>query len=147
MRSRKVMALATLLLSVGSAQAADYVAMSGKELFVRFCASCHGASGSGDGPVATSFKVEVPDLTLIARRAGGKYPRERIARVIDGRHIVGAHGTRTMPVWGEDFSSLEIGNPDAERATNLIIGRLADYVWLLQRPQPGDERSDSNESK
>jgi mono/diheme cytochrome c family protein len=135
MRSERVTALIALLMLTVTADAADYVAMSGKELYARFCASCHGAEGRGDGPVAASFKVEVPDLTLIARRAGGEYPRDRIARVIDGRHIIGAHGTRTMPVWGEDFSALEIGNPDAERSTRLIIGRLADYVWLLQRPQ------------
>lgn len=118
-----------------TAGAADYVAMSGRELYGRFCASCHGASGRGDGPVASSFKVEVPDLTLIARRAHGEYPRDRIEKIIDGRFIVGAHGSRTMPVWGEDLSRLEIGNPDAERSTRLIIGRLADYVWLLQKPQ------------
>lgn len=116
------------------ALAADYVAMSGAELYARFCASCHGVTGRGDGPVANSFKVEVPDLTLIARRAQGLYPRDRIEKIIDGRYIVGAHGTRTMPVWGEDFSRLEIGNPDAERGTRVIIQRLADYVWLLQKP-------------
>jgi mono/diheme cytochrome c family protein len=135
MRREKVTALIALLMLTGTVDAADYVAMSGKELYARFCASCHGTEGRGDGPVASAFKVEVPDLTLIARRAGGEYPRDRIARVIDGRHIIGAHGTRTMPVWGEDFSTLEIGNPDAERSTRLIIGRLADYVLLLQRPQ------------
>ena len=145
-RYQKVTTLLALLVLAGPAQAADYVAMSGKELYVRFCASCHGTSGQGDGPVAPSFKIEVPDLTLIARRAGGEYPRERIARIIDGRHILGAHGTRTMPVWGEDFSRLELGNPEAERGTRLIIGRLADYVRLLQRPQPGDERSEPDES-
>jgi mono/diheme cytochrome c family protein len=136
-----------LLLLTCTAQAADYVAMSGKELYGRFCASCHGPEGRGNGPVASSFKVEVPDLTLIARRAHGEYPRDRIARIIDGRFIVGAHGTRTMPVWGEDFSHLEIGNPEAERSTSVIIGRLADYVWLLQRAQPGDERSQAHESR
>lgn len=135
MHNARISSLIALLILAGTANAADYVAMSGKELYARFCASCHGTEGRGDGPVASAFKVEVPDLTLIARRAGGEYPRERIARVIDGRHIIGAHGTRTMPVWGEDFSTLEIGNPDAERSTRLIIGRLADYVLLLQRPQ------------
>jgi mono/diheme cytochrome c family protein len=108
--------------------------MSGKDLYFRFCASCHGPTGRGDGPVADSFKVEVPDLTLIARRAGGVYPRDRIERIIDGRHIVGAHGSRTMPVWGEDLSRLEIGDPNAERSTRIIILRLADFVWLLQKP-------------
>jgi mono/diheme cytochrome c family protein len=128
--------LSSLLLLAVSSQtlAADYVAMSGAELYARFCASCHGVSGRGDGPVSESFKVEVPDLTLIARRAQGRYPRDRIEKIIDGRHIVGAHGSRTMPVWGEDLSRLEIGNPDAERSTRLIIQRLADYVWLLQKP-------------
>jgi mono/diheme cytochrome c family protein len=131
---RVTLFLSSLLLVASSTHAADYVGMSGKELYGRFCASCHGATGRGDGPVAGSFKVEVPDLTLIARRAHGAYPRDRIEKIIDGRHILGAHGSRTMPVWGEDFSRLEIGNPEAERSTRLIIQRLADYVWLLQKP-------------
>jgi len=122
------------MLFTSAAQPADYVAMSGKDLYARFCAACHGIDGRGDGPVAASFTVEVPDLTLIARRAGGKYPRERIARIIDGRHILGAHGSRTMPVWGEDLSRIDAGDPNAERAARIVIDRLADYVWLLQKP-------------
>jgi mono/diheme cytochrome c family protein len=125
-----------LLLYAASASSADYVQMNGKQLYQRFCAACHGADGRGDGPVAGSFKVEVPDLTLIARRSRGSYPRDRVARIIDGRYIVGAHGSRTMPVWGEDLSRLEIGNPEAERATRIVIERLADYVWQLQRKEP-----------
>lgn len=135
----------TLLSISGAAHSADYVAMSGKELYERFCASCHGVSGRGDGRVAASFKTEVPDLTLIARRAKGAYPRDRIVRIIDGRHVIGAHGARTMPVWGEDFSREELGNPDAERATRIIIDRLADYVWLLQKPTLDNTRSPDNE--
>lgn len=130
-------ALATaLILYGGAARPADYVEMSGKDLYLRFCSSCHGTTGRGDGPVAASFNVEVPDLTLIARRAGGSYPRERIVRIIDGRHIFGAHGSRTMPVWGEDLSRLQLGDPNAERATRIVIDRLADYVWLLQKRNP-----------
>ena len=106
--------------------------MSGEDLYRRFCASCHGVEGRGDGPVAASLRVEVPDLTLTADRAT-RTSRDRIARIIDGRYIVGAHGTRLMPVWGEDFARLEIGNPDAERSAQTIIGRLADYVGSLQR--------------
>jgi hypothetical protein len=79
------------------------------------------------------LRVEVPDLTRMANRGHGTEARDRIVRIIDGRYIVGAHGTRTMPVWGEDLARLELGNPDAERATQIIIGRLADYVTSLQR--------------
>lgn len=133
---RSLLVLAVLALYGSTAGSADYVAMSGKDLYQRFCSSCHGAEGRGDGPVAASFKVEVPDLTLIASRAGNTYPRERVVRIIDGRHIIGAHGSRTMPVWGEDLSRLEVGNPDAERATRIVIDRLADYVGQLQKPTP-----------
>jgi len=108
--------------------------MSGQDLYRRFCASCHGIEGRGDGPVAASLRVEVPDLTLTARRAHSSDARDRIVRVIDGRSVIGAHGTRLMPIWGEDLARLEIGNPDAERSAQIIIGRLADYVSSLQRP-------------
>ena len=64
------------------------MAMSGKELYQRFCASCHCAEGRGDGPVAASFAVEVPDLTLISRRSNDVFPREQVVRIIDGRHIL-----------------------------------------------------------
>ena len=141
MRTASLLCALALLGWNVSAGAADYVAMSGKDLYGRFCASCHGATGRGDGPVAASFKVEVPDLTLIARRAKGVYPRDRIEKIIDGRYIVGAHGTRTMPVWGEDFGRLELGNPDAERSTRVIIQRLADYVWLLQKADAENARN------
>lgn len=131
-----VLCMVPMALAIGSgaAGATDYVAMSGKNLYSKFCASCHGETGRGDGPVSNSIAVEVPDLTLIARRHGGTYPRDRVEKIIDGRHILGAHGTRTMPVWGEDFSRAALGDPDAERATRTVTVRLADYVWLLQRP-------------
>ena len=59
-----------------------------------------------------------------------------VGRIIDGRHVIGAHGSRTMPVWGEDLSKAQLGNPDAERATRLEITRLADYFRQLQRASP-----------
>ena len=133
---RRVALAIVIACSAGWAQAAaaaDYAALSGEELYRRFCASCHGVAGRGDGPVAASLRVEVPDLTLAARRANGTYPRDRIVRIIDGRYIIGAHGTRIMPVWGEDLARLELGNPEAERASQTIIGRLADYLASLQR--------------
>jgi mono/diheme cytochrome c family protein len=133
---RVLLALIASLTFGVPAHAADYASMSGKDLYKRFCAACHGIKGEGDGPVAGSLNVEVPDLTLIARRAGGVFPRERILRIIDGRHIFAAHGTRTMPVWGEDLSRLNLGDPNAEREAQIVMSRLADYLWQLQRPAP-----------
>jgi len=114
--------------------AADYLSMSGAQLYARFCASCHGINGRGDGPVASSIRVEVPDLTLLARRQGSAFKRERIERVVDGRFLIGAHGTREMPIWGENFSRVEVGDPEAERTTDLIIKKLVDHIEAMQRP-------------
>lgn len=44
---------------------ADDVGRSGKELYDRSCASCHGNAGRGDGPVSKSLAVEVPELTRL----------------------------------------------------------------------------------
>jgi mono/diheme cytochrome c family protein len=134
-RSFAIVAVAALATHTARA---DYLAMNGAELYSRFCASCHGVAGRGDGPVSKSFKTEVPDLTLIARRQGGKFPAERIERIIDGRFTLLSHGTRDMPVWGAELARTEIGNPDGERATDLMIKRLLQHVQSLQRPATKD---------
>lgn len=143
MRGRALLLAAVFL--GNAASAADLPAMSGQELYRRFCASCHGLSGRGDGPVAATLRVEVPDLTLIARRRGGTYPRALVERIIDGRHILGAHGTRTMPVWGEELARSQIGDPNAENVTRTVTLRLADYVWSLQRPSGSQESTSGHE--
>ena len=146
MRTIHVQGILAPLLAIGALSVvcadarADYLAMSGAELYGRFCASCHGTSGQGDGPVAASLKVEVPDLTLIARRQG-TFPKDKIERVVDGRHTILAHGTRAMPVWGQEFLHNELGNPDAERATRLMIDRLVEHVRALQRSAPAKKDS------
>jgi mono/diheme cytochrome c family protein len=122
------------LCAVPAARATDLVAKSGPELYQQFCASCHGSKGRGDGPVAGSLGVEVPDLTRLAIRQGGFFDRERVERIIDGRQIIAAHGRRTMPIWGEAFSRSHLGDPDAERAARTLVTRVADYLWQLQQP-------------
>jgi len=126
-----MMSAVLLTLGTGPVKAADYLTMSGQQLYMRFCASCHGTEAHGDGPVAHSFSRAIPDLTLIARRHGGEFPRDWVDRTIDGRQKIGAHGAYTMPVWGEDFS--QIGDPNAEPATRTIISRLVDYLQTLQQ--------------
>src|SRR5690348_155857 len=94
------LALAGVTLAFDAVRLEDY---SGEELFLRFCASCHGSQAHGDGPVSRSLNVAVPDLTRITSRYG-QFPAGLIRDVIDGRGIdTRAHGTREMPVWGYEF--------------------------------------------
>lgn len=109
---------------------ADY---SGEELFERFCASCHGESARGDGPVARSLNTVVPDLTTITARYG-EFPAAAIRDVIDGRGVdLRAHGTRAMPVWGYEFWVEEGGDVVAQTAVRDAINKLVDYLRSVQR--------------
>jgi len=106
---------------------------SGEELFERFCASCHGESARGDGPVARSLNTLVPDLTAITARYG-EFPAAAIRDVIDGRGVdVRAHGTRAMPVWGYEFWVEEGGDVVAQTAVRNAINKLVDYLRSVQR--------------
>lgn len=116
--------------TVRSEEIGDY---TGAQLFQRFCASCHGKTAEGDGPVATTFRMNVPDLTRIASRRGGEFPRDLIRRVIDGTDVKAPHGSREMPVWGQDFWVAQGADDDARQKTNLLVFRLVEYLALLQR--------------
>jgi len=112
---------------------------SGAELFERFCASCHGAGARGNGPVAGTLNVMVPDLTTIEQRYG-EFPAQMIRDVIDGRGIdMRAHGTRTMPVWGYEFWIEEGGDVVAQKSVRDAINKLVEYLRTLQRAE-GEER-------
>jgi mono/diheme cytochrome c family protein len=75
----------------------------GKNEFLQSCASCHGASGKGDGPVANSLSPRPADLTKLSEANNGVFPVLRVHEVIDGRIERLVHGSREMPVWGERY--------------------------------------------
>ena len=75
----------------------------GRIAFRKYCASCHGLDAKGDGPVAKILKEKPADLTQIALKNGGDFPVRETYQMVDGRTAVGAHGSREMPVWGDEF--------------------------------------------
>jgi mono/diheme cytochrome c family protein len=106
---------------------------NGEQLYFRFCAACHGEWAEGDGPVAASFKIAPPDLTRLAARRGGQYPAEEVRKIIDGRDIRGAHGSRQMPVWGMELYYADTGNPDTQKQVEELIDRLVEYLRTIQK--------------
>jgi mono/diheme cytochrome c family protein len=107
---------------------------SGPELYETFCASCHGRSGHGDGPVAPLLKAHVPDLTLIAARRGGKFPADEVYRYIDGQADTPTHGPRSMPVWGYEFYGDDPDDEVAHKQASRLIDRLVKQLQRMQRP-------------
>ena len=112
---------------------------AGKADFLTYCATCHGRSGKGEGPVAKHLRGVPADLTKLTATNDGKFPRERVHMVIDGRKAVAGHGTREMPIWGNWFKFVaRVGDPNrtddetAEIIVALRIQGLIDYLNSIQ---------------
>ena len=73
--------------------------VDGRAAFMADCAGCHGADGKGGGPAARGLAVAPPDLTGIAARNGGVFPRNQVMSTIDGLDR-GAHFSPAMPEFG-----------------------------------------------
>ena len=104
--------------------------VDGKELFVAYCASCHGMAGRGDGPVSSALKTKVPDLATLAARRGGNFPVADLEKMILGETASqAAHGNREMPVWGPVFRRVE----DDKDLGLVRVRRLVEYIQSLSK--------------
>ena len=106
---------------------AEYV-KKGRATYVRYCVACHGPSGKGDGPTASSLKTPPPDLTNISQKYHG-FPTDKVMTWIDGEKASTAHGTREMPVWGTRFRRGERGEA---RALGEVYA-LTKYLESIQK--------------
>lgn len=115
--------------------------VSGGDLFKTYCASCHGRSGKGDGPLAEHMKKRPPDLTLFSQENGGVFPAATIAQIIDGRNPLAGHGGPDMPVWGNVFKASS--QVDSEAAVKARIDALVSHVESIQQKN-AENRPDEN---
>ena len=102
---------------------------SGKEMFMSYCASCHGKDAKGDGPAANALKQLPADLTTLAKRNGGKYPSDKVTSILRGQAKLMAHGDQEMPVWGPVFWRMSQGR---EEQVQMRIANLNRYLESLQ---------------
>jgi mono/diheme cytochrome c family protein len=124
---------ALLLPAQAPAQDLDLSSYSGEELYQRFCASCHGRQGYGDGPAAEALRVMVPDLTRLYRRHGNRFPEDQVRRSIVGSNELPAHGSRFMPVWGYEFAAGLGGDEPAQQAAEAVIAKLLRHLRDIQQ--------------
>lgn len=95
-------------------------ALEGAELFTQHCAICHGMDAKGRGRVAGDLYWHPADLTRIADRRGGAFPRDVVFALISRRDPLGAHQSPEMPRWGKFWRD------DAR------IEALVDYLERIQ---------------
>ena len=130
-----------MLAGRGPCAGADEIA-EGRTYFMRYCASCHGVEGDGHGFVGPALAHPPSDLRHLGERNevtlhGDLRERhdvlaERIARFIDGREMLTAHGTREMPVWGERFDDVQAGGAPRERLVRERINTMVAYLFSIQ---------------
>jgi mono/diheme cytochrome c family protein len=135
MRVALITALVYGVAGCSSPQRAEEASFDGATLFARHCASCHGAAGAGNGPMAPYLASPLPDLRQIAARNGGTFPRERIAAAIDGTSMRSFHGSTEMPVWGYHFTREEGTTTAGQQRVETRIGALVDYIQSLQQSE------------
>lgn len=140
-RTRMAWAIAggALVALAGTGWAAGPARMDfGKFQYDSNCAVCHGKAGKGDGPFAGKVDTKAgADITMLSKRNGGVFPFARVYEVIDGRQEIKYHGTREMPIWGNDYQAkaqADAGDMpyDAEVFVRARIVALTDYLYRLQ---------------
>ena len=49
-------------------------ATSGMQMYINYCASCHGVDGRGNGPAAAARRMPPTDLTVLSKNNHGVFP-------------------------------------------------------------------------
>ncbi|HUO14248.1 MAG TPA: cytochrome c [Verrucomicrobiae bacterium] len=112
----------------------DVSPASGEEMYVAYCAACHGMDGKGAGPAASASKATPKDLTRLASSNGGKFPSLRVCYSILGdTRMARVHGNNDMPAWGSLFSSRYWWRTTAKAEAWMRAASLTDYVGSLQK--------------
>ena len=102
---------------------------SGKQMYVNYCAPCHGTDGRGQGPAASALRTQPADLTTLSRNHRGKFPETHIQAILEFGAEIPAHGSLEMPVWGPILGKMNTSN-DQERL--LRISNLNRYLDSIQ---------------
>lgn len=130
--------LGIVALAFGSAQQSSLTlkagktpANNGKQMYISYCAPCHGVDGKGQGPVASALVEKPTDLTVLSKNNNGKFPENHVVTVINFGQKVSAHGVKDMPVWGTVLGSLDQKGTSSEMQV-LRVENLEKYVKSIQ---------------
>ncbi len=92
--------------------------------------------------MARALKHSPPDLRYLGERYGMPLPAGTVARFIDGRQYVAAHGPRDMPVWGRRFYDAWTAKQSPEGDLHLQIREIVQYLNAIQEePMPANRPS------
>lgn len=99
--------------------------MTGRSVYHKHCAICHGDQGKGDGDFSSKLLILPSDLTVLTQENGGIFPRLRVSQSIEGI-VRDAHFSGAMP----QFSDLAGSGAAAEFQLDAVV----DYLETIQQP-------------
>lgn len=109
---------------------------SGAEDYATFCAGCHGATGKGDGDLASTLDTRPADLTRLAGQ-DGKIPMARVMSKIWG-YTKDANGNLMpsfAPLLDQEQRVLFDSGDGIQTPTPLRLVQVAEYLQSLQAPK------------
>ena len=114
------------------AQKARKAAVKEGEIYYKsYCAICHGENADGKGDMASILDTPPMDLTTIAKRRGGVFPEDEIARIIATAERTPGHSLGEMPAWWETLKKAE--NIDDPEIVRQKIENIVAYLKTLQK--------------
>lgn len=128
MKKRSIIAI---LLIFATPVAAQDV-MNGEALYQRYCAVCHGADATGNGPMSPVLLLQPPNLTVLAE--DDVFPRNRVMARIDGRDPLVSHGS-PMPVYGDFFEGKWVTTRDETGLMVMTSQPIIDLLAWLESAQ------------
>lgn len=101
--------------------------LDGAYLYAENCARCHGNPGRGDGTEAYLCKRPPADLTTLAERYDGVFPRDHVIATLNDHEVVHTTGMPTMA------HSLDLFGEGGQARIEVAFHNLADYIAEIQK--------------
>ena len=126
--------LSLIMMMACTAPAYGQDAVQGQAIYSFHCATCHGVSATGNGPMSASLGVAPTDLTAVSAQNGGAFPTIRVVMRIDGRDPLGSHGS-AMPIYGDFFEGTDVATK-AETGQPIMTSQpIVDLLAFLKSIQ------------
>ena len=106
---------------------------SGRAIYAKECAQCHGINGDGAGAASLGLGVVPPDLVGLTGRNDGVFPREFVRRFVLGL-LEKEDPDAAMPKFGT--VGLQHVYPDGGAGAEVLhtdIASLLDYLETIQQ--------------
>lgn len=107
---------------------------SARNDFAALCVDCHGADGTGGGAASSGMDTKPADLTRVAARNGGEFPRLQVMGHIYG--FTPGRSASPMPEFGDLLEGPTIpydAGDGIKTPTPARLVALMEYVKSIQR--------------